>query len=261
MMRSLWTASTGMKAQMTNLDVIANNLANVNTSGFKKSRADFQDLLYQALKSPGENTGPESLHPVGQEVGVGVKLAGITKQFTVGSLTRTDRDLDVAIAGKGFMQVDGLGGEVLYTRDGSLKLSEDGSIVNSDGYKVTGLGTVPSNARGVNFGPTGQVSYIDETGEETNVGTIELAMFINPAGLHSMGGNFYQETPASGAPVVVTPGLEGAGTLQQNFLELSNVSVVEEMVSMISAQRAYEINSKVIKSTDEMLSTANQLAG
>lgn len=260
MIRSLWTASTGMKAQMTNLDVIANNIANVNTSGFKKSNADFQDLLYQTLKSPGESTGPAAFHPVGQQVGVGTKLAGITKQFTVGSLTRTDRDLDIAIAGQGFMQVQGAGGEVLYTRDGSLKLSAEGTIVNSEGLLILGLGTIPSNARAVNFSPSGQVSYLDEVGSETTVGTVDLAMFVNPSGLRSMGGNLYQESPASGTPVLTTPGLEGAGSIQQHFLELSNVSVVEEMVNMISAQRAYEINSKVIKSTDEMLSTASQLA-
>jgi flagellar basal-body rod protein FlgG len=260
MMRSLWTASTGMKAQMTNLDVIANNLANANTVGFKKSRADFQDLLYQTLKAPGESTGPDSVHPVGQEVGVGSKLAAITKQFTVGSLTRTDRDLDIAIAGKGFFQVDGTGGELLYSRDGALKLSPEGEIVTSDGLTVTGLGTIPSNARAVNFGPTGQVSYIDEAGQETIVGTLELAMFVNPAGLHSMGGNYYQETPASGTAVLTEPGSDGAGGIQQHFLELSNVSVVEEMVNLISAQRGYEINSKVIQSTDEMLAAANQLS-
>lgn len=260
MIRSLWTASTGMKAQMTNLDVIANNMANVNTVGFKKSRTDFQDLLYQTLKSPGETTGPENLHPVGQQVGVGTKLAGITKQFTVGSLTRTDRDLDIAIAGEGFLQVNGPGGEVLYTRDGSLKLSADGEIVNTDGLLITGLGTVPSNARAVNFSPSGQVSYVDQTGAETVIGNVQLGMFVNPSGLSAMGGNLYQESPASGAPLLVTPGLEGSGTIQQNFLELSNVSVVEEMVNMISAQRAYEINSKVIKSTDEMLSTTSQIA-
>lgn len=260
MIRALWTASTGMKAQMTNLDVIANNMSNANTVGFKKSRADFQDLLYQTLRSPGESTGPENLHPVGQQVGVGTKLSSITKQFTMGSLTRTDRDLDVAIAGKGFFQVQGTGGEILYTRDGSFKVSESGSIVNSDGLYIADLGTIPSNARAVNFSPTGQVTYVDETGAETSIGNVQLAMFVNPSGLRATGGNLYQESPASGAPVLVSPGLSGSGSVQQHFLEMSNVSVVEEMVNMISAQRAYEINSKVIKSSDEMLSTANQIA-
>lgn len=260
MIRALWTASTGMKAQMTNLDVIANNMSNVNTVGFKKSRADFQDLLYQTLRSAGESTGPETQDPVGQQVGVGTKLSSITKQFTVGSLTRTDRDLDVAVAGDGFIQVQGAGGEILYTRDGSFKISGDGSIVNSDGLYISDLGTVPSNARSVSISPTGQVSYIDQTGGETVIGNMQLAMFVNPSGLGAVGGNLYQETPASGTPLLATPGVDGSGTMQQYFLETSNVSVVEEMVNMISAQRAYEINSKVIKSSDEMLSTANQLA-
>jgi flagellar basal-body rod protein FlgG len=260
MIRSLWTASTGMKSQMTNLDVIANNMANVNTVGFKKSRADFQDLLYQTLKSPGQSTGPETLHPVGQQVGVGTKLAGIVKQFTMGSLTQTERDLDIAIAGPGFLQVQGPGGEIFYTRDGALKLANDGSIVNSDGLAMLDLGTVPSNARAVSFSPTGQVSYIDQSGAEVNIGTIQLGMFLNPSGLSAMGGNLYQETAASGTATLVAPGLESSGNIQQRFLELSNVSVVEEMVNMISAQRAYEINSKVIKATDEMLAAANQLA-
>jgi flagellar basal-body rod protein FlgG len=249
-----------MKAQMTNLDVIANNLANASTVGFKKSRADFQDLIYQAIKKPGQTTGPNNQHPVGQEIGVGVKNAAITKQFTIGSMTRTDRDLDVAIAGHGFVQVDGPGGETFYTRDGSFKLSGDGEIVNSDGLFITGLGTVPSNARGIAVSPTGQVSYIDQTGAETAIGTMQLAMFVNPSGLHAAGSNLYQETPASGNAVLTTPGLEGSGTLQQHFLEFSNVNVVEEMVNLISAQRSYEVNSKVIKTTDEMLATATQLA-
>ncbi|MFT4552148.1 MAG: flagellar basal-body rod protein FlgG [Chlamydiales bacterium] len=260
MIRSLWTASTGMKAQMTNLDVIANNMANVNTVGFKKSRADFQDLLYQTMKSPGEATGPESIHPVGQQVGVGTKLSGITKQFTIGSLTQTERDLDVAIAGQGFFQVQGPGGNVLYSRDGALKVSNQGTIVNSDGLAMVDLGTVPSNARAVNFSPTGEVSYVDDTGAATTIGTLQLAMFLNPSGLSAQGSNLYTESPASGTATLSTPGSDASGTIQQHFLELSNVSVVEEMVNMISAQRAYEINSKVIKATDEMLSAATQLA-
>jgi flagellar basal-body rod protein FlgG len=248
-----------MKAQMTNLDVISNNLANANTVGFKKSRADFQDLLYQAFKAPGARTSADSLHPVGQEVGVGTKLAAVTKQFVVGSLTRTDRDLDIAIAGNGFIPVTDASGNTAYTRDGSLKLTQDGQIVNSDGMRVSTLGAIPSNARSIGFSQTGEVSYMDENGDETSVGNIELAMFVNPSGLHSMGGNLYQETPASGSAGLVTPGLEGSGTLQQHVLELSNVSIVEEMVNMITAQRAYEVNSKVIKSADEMLSTATNL--
>jgi flagellar basal-body rod protein FlgG len=260
MITALWTASTGMEAQMTHLDVIANNIANANTVGFKKSRADFQDLLYQTLEEAGESTGPDSVDPVGDQIGVGTKLAGITKQFTTGSLQRTDRDLDVAITGAGFIQIIGPDGEVAYTRDGALKLGYDGSIVNSDGYRVADLGQVPANARSINFGPTGKVAYIDETGVENNIGQIQLAMFINSSGLKANGGNLYRETFASGDAKLVTPGLEGSGNLQQYFLEMSNVSVVEEMVNMITTQRAYEINSKMIKAADEMLSTANQIS-
>lgn len=260
MITALWTASTGMEAQMTNLDVIANNLANVSTVGFKKSRADFQDLLYQSLKAAGESTSDDTYHPVGEQVGVGTKLAAITKQFQQGSLKRTDRDLDVAIAGAGFIPITGPGGEILYSRDGSFKLTGEGTIVNSDGYEVQGLGQVPAEARSINFGPTGLVAYIDRDGVENNIGQLNLAMFVNPSGLTAMGGNLYQESDASGAALTVIPGNEGAGTLQQHFLENSNVSIVEEMVNMITAQRAYEVNSKMIRATDEVLSTANQIS-
>ncbi|MBB64328.1 MAG: flagellar basal-body rod protein FlgG [Waddliaceae bacterium] len=260
MLTALWTASTGMEAQMTNLDVIANNLANVNTVGFKKSRADFQDLLYQTLASAGESTGPDSMDPVGEQIGVGTKLASITKEFSIGSLERTDRDLDVAIAGKGMLVLQGPDGNDVYTRDGTLKLDGTGRIVNSDGYPLVGVGTVPENARGINFGPTGEVAYLDENNQENTIGQIQLAMFVNPSGLNAKGGNLYAETPASGAASLVTPGLESSGMIQQYFVEKSNVSIVEEMVNMISAQRAYEINSKMIRAGDEMLSTANQIS-
>ncbi|MBN4066666.1 flagellar basal-body rod protein FlgG [Simkania negevensis] len=260
MIRALWTAATGMNAQMTNIDVISNNLANVNTTGFKKSRAGFQDLLYQTLKAAGESTGPDTQHPVGQQVGVGSKLAAITKEFTDGSLTRTDRDLDIAIAGKGFIPITGADGETYYTRDGAFNLSNAGEIVTSEGYVLQNLGTVPSNARAVNFSPTGQVAYIDETGTENTLGQLQLALFVNPAGLSARGGNLYQISPASGEAIFADPGFIGAGTIQQRFLENSNVSIVQEMVNLITSQRAYEINSKAIKTADEMLATANQIA-
>lgn len=259
MSNSLWTASTGMEAQMTNIDVIANNLSNVNTVGFKKSRAHFQDLLYMTLEAAGESTGADTVDPVGDQVGTGVKLGGIAKEFTMGSMQRTDRDLDVAIAGKGFVPIIGPDGTEFYTRDGSFRLSADGTIVNADGYEVKNLGQIPSNARAVNIGPTGIVSYIDETGEENDVGQLQLALFVNESGLESVGGNLYKNTPASGDAEEVQPGLQGAGTLQQYFLEMSNVSIVEEMVALIEAQRAYEMNSKVIQTSDEMMATANQI--
>jgi len=260
MIKSLYSAATGMQAQMTKLDVISNNLANASTTGFKKSKVDFQDLIYETLKEAGESTGADSVNPVGQQVGSGVKLVGITKEFAIGSLSRTDRDLDIAIAGNGFIPITGPDGTDHYTRDGSLKLGPDGQIVNSDGYVVKGVSQVPVNARSVNFSANGQVTYIDETGTETNIGSIDLAMFVNPAGLNAVGGNLYKESEASGAATLTTPGLDSAGTLQQHFLEQSNVSIVEEMVHMISAQRSYEVNSKVIKAADQMAQTVNQIS-
>ncbi len=260
MSNALWTASTGMSAQMTRMDVIANNLANANTVGFKKSRADFQDLLYQTLSAAGESTGDNSTDPVGEQVGVGTKLAGITKEFTQGPLEQTGRDLDVAINGKGFFEVTGPDGQSAYTRDGAFKIDSNGNIVNSDGYAITGLGSIPSNARGINFGATGQVAYIDENGSETSVGQLQLAMFTNASGLSAMGGNLYSTTDASGEPQLIQPGSQGAGTMQQHFIEMSNVQIVEEMVNLISTQRAYEINSKMIKAADEMASTTNQIS-
>lgn len=260
MIKALYTSSTGMKGQMTKLDVISNNLANASTTGFKKSRVNFQDLIYETLKEAGETTGIASANPVGQQIGSGVKLVGISKQFSIGSLSRTDRDLDVAIAGRGFIAVTGPDGTDHFTRDGSFKLSAEGQIVNSDGFAIKGLGQVPKNARSVNFSPNGQVSYVDNSGEETSLGQIELAMFTNPSGLNAVGGNLYQESAASGDPLLVIPGQESAGLLQQHFLEMSNVNIVEEMVEMISAQRAYEVNSKTIRAADEMATTANQVS-
>ena len=260
MSNALWTASTGMEAAMTNLDVISNNMANSNTVAFKKSRADFQDLLYQTLKSAGGSTSDSTMDPVGSQVGVGTKLSGITKQFTTGSMQRTDRDLDVAISGPGFIRVLAPDGEIGYTRDGALKIDGEGSIVNSDGFPIADLGQVPSNARGINFSSTGRVSYIDEKGSENVIGQLQLAMFINPSGLNSVGGNLYRRTDASGEEKSVNPGLEGAGTIQQSFLEMSNVSIVEEMVNMITTQRAYEINAKMIRAVNEMQGTANQIS-
>ncbi|MCH1429967.1 MAG: flagellar basal-body rod protein FlgG [Chlamydiales bacterium] len=259
MIKALFTSSTGMKGQMTKLDVISNNLANASTVGFKKARASFQDLIYETLKEAGEKTGPNSESPVGQQIGSGTKLVGITKQFSLGSLSRTDRDLDVAIAGSGFIVVTGPDGTDHYTRDGSLKLSGNGDIVNSEGYAVKGLGQIPKNARSINFSPNGDVGYVDQTGQEISIGGIQLAMFTNPSGLSALGGNLYKDSSASGNPFLVTPGEESSGLIQQHFLELSNVNIVEEMVEMISSQRAYEVNSKVIKAADEMSSTANQL--
>ncbi len=255
---ALWTASTGMQAAMTYMDVIANNLSNANTVGFKKSRADFQDLLYQTLSDAGSATSDSTSDPVGEQVGTGTQLAGITKEFSQGPLQRTDRDLDVAINGKGFIEVTGPDGQPTYTRDGALKVDNNGTIVNADGFAIAGLGQVPSNARGINFGQTGQVSYVDETGSESVIGQLQMAMFLNPSGLSAMGGNLYSTTDASGDAQLLQPGTQGAGTIQQHFIEMSNVSIVEEMVNLISTQRAYEINSKMVKAADEMAATTTQ---
>lgn len=259
MIRALYTASTGMKAQLTNIDVITNNLANTNTTGYKKSEASFQDLLYQTLSLPGATTGPDSQHPTGQQVGVGTKLAGISKNFSTGSLSRTDRELDIAIAGAGFIPLRGPDGETVYTRDGTFSLSAEGQIVNANGLPVEGLGSVGANARSVNFSPDGQVSWFNEKGEETPIGQIQLALFLNSSGLEAMGGNLYQKSIASGEPQSLQPGVGGAGMIQQHFLEMSNVSIVEEMVKLISAQRAYDLNSKGIRAADEMLQSANSI--
>lgn len=258
MTSALWTASTGMSAGMTHMDVIANNLANSSTVGFKKSRADFQDLLYQTLEAAGSSTSDSTSDPTGQQVGVGTKLAGITKEFSQGNLERTGRDLDIAINGPGFMEITMPDGSSGYTRDGSLKIDGDGTIVNSDGFPVAGLGTIPANARSINFGKTGQVSYVDETGTENVVGQLQLAMFVNPSGLTSLGGNLYQSSEASGDAQLTAAGTSGAGTIQQHFLEMSNVSIVQEMVNLISTQRSYEINSKMVKAADEMMATTAQ---
>ncbi|MDF2549567.1 MAG: flagellar basal-body rod protein FlgG [Chlamydiales bacterium] len=260
MFKALWTASTGMKAQMTKLNVIANNMANVNTIGFKKSRAEFKDLLYQTLEEAGATKGNDAYQPVGQQVGVGTALSAIVKEFSMGSLERTDRELDVAIKGHGFFRITGPDGQDAYTRDGSFKLSSDGSLVNSDGYKLADGGVIPNTARSIQFGPDGTISYIDQNGGQANLGQIQLAMFANPSGLNAIGGNLYKESPASGAAALTGPGLASAGTIEQFVLETSNVSVIDEMVNMIETQRAYEINSKMIRASDEMLSTANQIS-
>ncbi len=260
MIRALWTAATGMGAQVTNLDVIANNIANVNTTGYKKSKAGFQDLLYQTLQAAGSSSGPDTTRPVGQQVGSGTKVASISKEFSQGSMINTSRELDVAIAGTGFFPVTAIDGTTAYSRDGSFKLTNNGNIVTSDGLAILGIGSVPSNARAINIGPTGQVSFIDQNGNENNVGQIQLAMFTNPSGLDAAGNNLFRQSSASGDAILVTPGLESSGTLQQHYLEGSNVSIVEEMVNMITAQRAYETNSKAIQAADQMLAVANQIA-
>ena len=257
MMRSLWTAGTGMRAQQTNLDVISNNLANVNTTGFKKSRTDFQDLMYQTLRSAGSSTGPDSTLPSGVEMGHGVKQVATQRIYLQGSMQETGNDLDLAIQGDGFFQVTTPDGTVAYTRDGTFKRDEQGRMVTSEGYPLEPSITLPANATEVNISSTGLVSVkIPNQTDAEEVGQITLARFINPAGLSAQGGNLFLPTAASGDATTNNPGTDGTGTVQQRYIEMSNVQVVEEMVNMIVAQRAYEINSKAITTSDDMLSIA-----
>lgn len=260
MIRSLWTGTTGMNAQQLNIDVIANNLANVSTTGFKKSNTDFQDLLYQTLKVPGSQTSADTQSPTGIAIGLGVKPAAVTKVFTQGDIIQTENDLDVAIEGEGFLQIELPDGETAYTRAGALKRDSDGRITNSDGFPLIPAITIPDGASDISIGESGIVSaIIGSDTESTELGTIELARFTNNAGLTAIGKNLFQETDASGTATIGTPGLEGFGTLLQTFLEGSNVNIVEELALMITTQRAFEINSKTIQTSDEMMQTTNNL--
>ncbi len=260
MIRSLWSAASGMRGQQLNIDVISNNLANVNTNGFKKARVGFQDLMYQQLKNAGTPNNQGSQVPVGIEVGHGVRPAATQKLFTEGSLENTGNELDMAIEGNGFFQVllpDGTSG---YTRDGSFELDSNGQIVTSDGYLLQPPVILPSDATDIAINKEGLVTYFqpgDEMPQEA--GQIELTTFSNPAGLKSVGQNLFKQTAASGQPMYGLPAQNGYGKITQKFLETSNVEVVEEMVNMIAAQRAYEINSKAIQASDEMLKQANSL--
>ncbi|HEY9069690.1 MAG TPA: flagellar basal-body rod protein FlgG [Candidatus Ozemobacteraceae bacterium] len=260
MMRSLWSASTGMKGQEMNIDVISNNLANVTTTGFKKNRVDFQDLLYQTLKEPGSPISTGNSYPVGIQLGHGVRPVATQKIFTQGEFQQSDQPLDIVIAGKGFFQIQLPNGDIGYTRDGAWKLSDTGQIVTSDGYAVIPNMTVPQNALGINITASGIVAAKMPNQVDLEIlGQIETANFINPAGLKAIGRNLFIPTSASGDPVAGIPGTQELGEIEQGFIEMSNVKVVEEMVNMIVAQRAYEANSKTIQTSDSMLQTANNL--
>ena len=260
MIRSLWTSATGMQAQALNLDVISNNLANVNTSGFKKSRAEFQDLLYETLLPAGTSSSQDTEVPAGIQLGHGTRPSTVLKIFSQGNMENTQNELDLAIEGDGFFQITLPNGETAYTRDGAFKLDSDGRIVNSDGFTMEPEIAIPSDAMSISVGLDGTVSVL-QAGESTpsEIGTIELARFINPAGLISMGKNLFIPSEASGTEMTGTAGEDGMGTLAQGFLEMSNVSVVDEMVNMITAQRAYESNSKAIQAADDMLQLANNV--
>lgn len=258
MMRALYSAATGMQAQQFNLDTISNNLANVNTTGFRANQARFQDLIYQQLKAPGSPVGA-SVIPVGTDVGLGAKVASSAKLFTQGTLIQTDNPLDIAIQGDGFFQVTEPDGTTAYTRDGSFKIDANGGIVTSDGYLLNPQITIPQQAINVSVGTDGTVeATLPGQTQPQQIGQINLARFVNNAGLQAQGNNLFTQTAASGAPTVSQPGVNGAGTLQGGYLENSNVSVVTEIVNMITAQRAYEANSKAITTADQMLQTANQ---
>jgi len=260
MIRSIWTAATGMQAQTLNIDVIANNLANVNTAGFKRSRADFQDLLYETLRPAGVSSSEGTQVPVGIQLGHGTRPAAVNKIFLQGDFQKTDNELDLAVEGDGFFQILQPNGEIAYTRAGAFKLDSEGRIVTSDGFFVEPEITVPTDAITLSVGIDGTVSVVQAGATESSeIGTIELARFINPAGMHTIGRNLYLPTDASGDVVTGTGGEDGFGTIAQGYLEMSNVSVVDEMVNMIVAQRAYEINSKTIQAADDMLQMANNI--
>lgn len=261
MMRALYSAASGMIAQQYNMDTISNNLANVNTTGFKGNMARFQDLVYQQLQAPGAPIGAATV-PVGQQVGLGVKVGSSEKLFTQGSLQHTGNPLDVAIEGDGFFQITLPDGTTGYTRDGSFKEDANGSIVTASGYFLQPQVNIPQNAVSVSINTDGTVTaQVPGSTQPQTLGTISLARFVNPAGLSPItGGNYYTETSASGPPIVSQPQINGAGGLQGGYIEQSNVQVVNEIVNMIVAQRAYEANSKAIGASDQMLQTAVQMS-
>lgn len=260
MIRSLWISKTGLDAQQTQMDVIANNLANVNTAGFKRSRAVFEDLLYQTLRQPGAQSSQQTQLPTGLQIGTGVRPVAAERVFTQGNLTQTSNDKDVAIQGAGFFQVLMPDGSTAYTRDGSFSVDANGQLVTANGFVVQPAVTIPANAITLTIGRDGTISVTQAgASSPTQVGALQLATFINPAGLEARGENLYVETAASGSPSTNTPGSNGAGLLAQGYVETSNVNVVEELVSMIQTQRAYEINSKAIQTSDQMLQRLSQV--
>lgn len=260
MMRALWTAASGMVAQQANIDTISNNLANVSTTGYKKTRMEFQDLIYQNLREPGSENAQGNQIPTGLQLGHGVRPVATQKIYTQGNYQQTGNPLDVVIEGNGFLQITMPDGSLAYTRDGGLKKDGQGRLVNSDGYMLEPQITIPDNATSVNITADGNVSVaIPGNNTPQQIGQIQLVNFVNPAGLNNSGRNLMTETAASGNPIVGTPGQDGLGTIAQYFIEMSNVQVVEEMVNMIVAQRAYEVNSKAIQASDEMLQQANNL--
>ena len=260
MIRSLWIAKTGLDAQQTNLDVIANNLANAATTGYKRIKPVFEDLLYQTLRAAGGPTGGQSQSPSGLQVGTGVRAGAAERMFLQGALTQTGNPLDLAINGPGFFQVTLPDGQTGYTRDGNFSRDSQGQLVNQSGYVVAPGITIPVNATSITVSETGQVSVgLPGQVAPSQVGEMQLARFVNPGGLASIGGNLLVQTAASGEPNAGVPGTEGAGLLRQFYVEASNVNVAEELVSLIQAQRAYEVNARAVTASDQMLQKLGQL--
>lgn len=261
MIRSLWIARTGLDAQQTQLDVISNNLANVSTNGFKRGRAVFEDLLYQTLRQPGAQSSQQTQLPTGLQLGTGVRPVSTARIFTQGNIQKTDSTLDVAIQGNGFFQVQMPDGTTAYTRDGSFQKDANGQMVTSEGYPILPAITVPADALSLSIAQDGAVT-VTQPGNpppSTQIGQLQIATFINPAGLQSLGQNLFLETASSGAATPTNPGVNGAGVLNQGYVETSNVNVAEELVTMIQTQRAYELNSKVVSTSDAMLGRLTQL--
>jgi len=260
MIRSLWIARTGLDAQQTQMDVIANNLANTSTNGFKRARAVFEDLLYQTIRQPGAQSSQQTQIPSGLQLGTGTRPVSTARIHTQGALQETGNDLDVAIDGSGFFQILLPDGTTAYTRDGSFQKDNQGQIVTSNGDPLQPTITIPANALSVTIGKDGVVSVTQPgTAAATQVGTLQVATFVNVGGLQSIGQNLFLETASSGTPTPNTPGNNGAGVLNQRFVETSNVNVAEELVTMIATQRAYELNSKVVTTSDQMLARLTQL--
>ncbi len=258
MMRSLLTAATGMEAQQLNIDTISNNLANVNTTAFKRSRANFHDLLYQTLRAPGQSATTGTVVPSGIQIGTGAKLSSVDKMFTEGAIKVTGNELDFMVEGDGFFRVQRDDGEIVFTRDGHFSKDNGGRLVTADGYPLIPEVIIPQGAQNFHVGFDGTVS-VKVNGETQDIGQIMLADFINPTGLVSKGGNYFAPSRASGDAVIGAPNQNGLGRIGQSQLESSNVNVVEEMVNMITGQRAYEVNSKVIATGDQMLQTATNI--
>ncbi|AKQ55996.1 flagellar basal body rod protein FlgG [Bordetella hinzii] len=261
MMRSLWISKTGLEGQQTSMDVISNNLANVQTNGFKRGRTVFQDLMYQTLRQPGAQVGDANQLPTGLQLGTGVRVAATQRLHSEGNLNNTGAEMDVAIQGRGFFQVDLPDGTQAYTRDGGLGVDQNGQLTTVGGYVIQPPINVPDNALSLTIGKDGTVSVTQpgNAGVNVQIGQLQLATFINPGGLQSVGENLYLQTDSSGPANLLQPGVDGAGSLMQNYVETSNVNVAEELVNMITTQRAYEMNSKAVKTSDEMLARLTQL--